>query len=131
MGSFANYWEDKILNHIFGKGNYTPPSIYVGLSTASPADDAAGLAEPSGQGYARAETAADDWNTAAGGSLDNASDIAFPQAAGGWGTVTHFALFDAATAGNMLAHGALSQAKTLNSGDTVKFTAGDIHITLD
>ena len=40
MGSFANYWENEILDHLFGKGSYTPPTIYVGLSTADPADDA-------------------------------------------------------------------------------------------
>lgn len=36
MGSFSNYWENKILNHIFGKSGYTPPAIYVGLSIADP-----------------------------------------------------------------------------------------------
>ena len=46
MGSFSNYWENKILNHIFGKSSYTPPAIYVGLSTADPLDNASGLAEP-------------------------------------------------------------------------------------
>ena len=34
--------------------------------------------------------------------------IAFNAATGDWGLITHFALFDAATAGNMLAHGTLT-----------------------
>ena len=131
MGSFADYWENKILDHIFGKGNYTPPTIYVGLSTADPTDDGSGLAEPSSNAYARVQTSASDWNTASGGSLDNANDITFPQATGSWGTRTHFALFDAATGGNMLAHGALSQSKTIGSGDTVQFAAGDLDVSLD
>lgn len=75
MGSFANYWENEILDHIFGKGSYTPPAIYVGLSTAEPLDDASGLAEPSGNGYARVQTSASDWNAASGGSLDNAVSV--------------------------------------------------------
>lgn len=131
MGSFADYWENEILDHIFGKDNYTPPTIYVGLSTTDPGDDASGLAEPSGSAYARVQTSTSDWNTASGGSLDNANDITFPQATGYWGTITHFALFDAATGGNMLAHGALGQSKSIYSGDTARFEVGDLDISLD
>lgn len=131
MGSFSDYLEDKILNHIFGKNSYTPPNIYVALSTADPQDDASGLAEPIGHAYARVQTSASDWNVAAGGSLDNASNIIFPQATGSWGTITHFALFDAATGGDMLACGALSQPQIIDSGNTVKFTAGYLDINMD
>lgn len=131
MGGFSDYWENKILDHIFGKGSYTTPTIYVGLSTADPTDDGSGLAEPSGNGYARTQTSASDWNAASNGSLDNASDITFAQATGSWGTITHFALFDAATAGNMLAHSVLSQSKTIINSDTARFQAGDLDISLD
>ena len=131
MGSFADYWENEILDHLFGKGSYMPPVIYVGLSTTDPTDDASGLAEPSGNSYARVATSGADWNTASGGTIDNANDISFPQASGSWGTLTHFALFDAASGGNMLAHGALSISKTISSGDTAKFSAGDLDVSLD
>jgi len=131
MGSFADYWENEILDHLFGKGSYTPPTIYVGLSTADPDDDASGLAEPSGNSYARTSTAGADWNVASGGTLDNANDITFPEASGSWGTITHFALFDAASAGNMLAHGTLSVSKSIDSGDTAKFAAGDLDVSLN
>jgi len=131
MGSFADYWEDEILDHLFGKGAYTPPTIYIGLSTVDPADDASGLAEPSGNGYARVTTAAADWNASSSGALANANAITFPEASGSWGTITHFALFDAASAGNMLAHGALGTSKAIGSGDTAEFAVGDIDVTLD
>jgi hypothetical protein len=134
MGSFGNYLEDEILDHIFGKGAYTPPTIYVALSTADPTDDGTGMAEPSGNGYLRVQTAAADWDPASGGALDNANAIEFPQASGGsWGTITHFALFDAtkAVGGNMLAHGALSASKTIADGDTARFSAGALDVTLD
>ncbi len=131
MGSFSDYWENAILDHLFGKGNYTPPTIYVGLSTADPGDDGTGLSEPSGNGYARVATAAADWNAASGGALDNANAIAFAEASGDWPTVTHFALFDAATGGNLLAHGALNQAKTIAGGDTARFAAGDLDVPLN
>ena len=131
MGSFTNYWENKILDHIFGKVNYTPPTIFVGLSTANPLDDASGLAEPSGNGYARIQTTASDWSAASGGSLNNANDITFPQATGNWGIITHFALFDAATGGNMLAHGVLSQSRTVDSLEIARFGVGDLDMSLD
>ena len=131
MGSFTDYWEDKILDHIFGKGSYSPPTIYVGLSTTDPLDDASGLAEPSGNGYARVQTSVSDWNAAAGGSLDNANEITFAQATGSWGTITHFALFDAATDGNMLAHGALNQSKAIDSSNIARFESGGLDVSLD
>lgn len=131
MGSFSDYWEDKILDHIFGKDNYTPPTIYVALSTADPLDNASGITEPVGNAYARVETSASDWNTASDGSLDNANDIIFPKATGSWGTITHFALFDAATNGNMLAYGALSQPKVVDNSFTSIFNTSDLDISLD
>ncbi len=131
MGSFSDYWENEMLDHIFGKGSYTPPTIYVALSTADPTDAGSGLSEPSGNGYARKQTSASNWDAASGGALDNANDIAFNEATGSWGTITHFALMDAASGGNMLAHGALSESKTIGSGDTAKFAAGDLDVSLD
>jgi len=132
MGSFSNYWENKILDHVFMKQAYTQPShIYVALSTADPGEDGSGIAEPSGNGYARVETSDTDWTNASNGHIENANDIEFPEATGDWGTITHFALFDAATGGNMLAYGSLSQSKTIGSGDTAKFKAGDLDVTLD
>ena len=131
MGSFSDHWENEILDHLFGKGTYTPPTIYIGLSTADPGDDGTGLSEPSGNGYARVATAAADWNSAASGTLDNANAVEFAEATGSWGTVTHFALFDAASDGNLLAHGSLNQSKTIASGDTAQIAAGDLDVSLD
>jgi hypothetical protein len=131
MGSFANYLENELLDHLFGKGSYTPPTIYIALSTSDPLDDGSGISEPSGGAYARVQTAAADWNTAASGATDNANDITFPTATASWGTVTHFAAFDALTGGNMLFHGTLTASKTIDSGDTPKFTAGDLDVSLD
>jgi len=131
MGSFADFWENEILDHLFGKGVYNPPTIYVGLSTADPLDTGAGLAEPVGNGYARVQTAAVDWSVAAAGANSNANDVEFPEATGAWGTLTHFALFDAAAAGNMMSHGSLSESKAIGNGDTAKFAAGDLDNSLD
>jgi hypothetical protein len=131
MGSFGNFWENEILDHIFNKGSYTAPTIYVALSTADPTDDASGIAEPSGNGYARVQTAAGDWNAAVSGLIDNANAITFPTATGSWGTLTHFALYDAASGGNMLAHGSLGSSQAITTDQIPRFAAGDLDVSLD
>jgi hypothetical protein len=127
MAGFSDYLENKIMDHIFGKATFTAPSnIYVALSTADPTDDASGLAEPSGGSYARKSTAPADWNAASGGAIDNANAITFAQATASWGTITHFALFDASSGGNMLTYGALGTSKAITTDDTPEFAAGDL-----
>jgi hypothetical protein len=131
-GSLSDYLENKLLDHIVGKTTYSKPTAYVALSTADPTDDGSGMAEPSGNGYARVATAGGDWNAAASGSISNVNDIEFPEATGAWGTITHFAIYDAATNGNLLAHGSLGSSEAITSGKTAKFaggTPGDIVIT--
>jgi len=141
MGSFADYLENEVLKHLFGKATYTAPShIYLGLSTADPTDDGSGIAEPSGGSYARKETSPGDWNAAVLGTriLDNAGDLVWPAATADWGTIGWFFGSDAASGGNILFHGELLSGgnpahQTITTGDTftapagiidVKFTAG-------
>ncbi len=130
---FTQYLEQAVLNHIFGKTAYAEPTIYVGLSTADPAYNGSGLAEPSGNGYARVAVPAASWNAATGGNpatITNASQITFPQATGSWGTVTYGCIFDAATGGNLLASGALAVAQVIGSGNTADFAASTFAVTL-
>ena len=126
--SFSDYLEGKLLDHLFSIARYTAPSLYVGLSTADPLDDASGLAEPSGGSYARVLVSA--WSRSSN-EVDNDNDITFPTATGSWGTVTHGTLHDAASAGNLLLSFALDASKSIVSGDTVKFAAGQYNVTLD
>lgn len=133
MGSFGDWLEDEVLDHIFMKSWAALSNIWVGLSIADPLDDASGNDEPSGSAYARVSTVSGDWNASTGSpsTVDNANDLTFPEATGDWGTVSHFTLWDAATVGNMLAHGSLSASKPIGNGDTAKFAAGDLDVTLD
>ena len=133
MGSFSDWLEDKVIDHIFMSSWTALPNIWVGLSIADPLDDASGNDEPSGNGYLRVSTEAADWNASTGdpSTVDNANDITFPEASGSWGLITHFTLWDAATVGNMLMHGLLTASKSIGDGDTAKFAAGDLDVTLD
>lgn len=129
MAGASAYLENKILDHLTGKGAYSAPAtLNVALYTATPSDTGGGT-EVSGNGYARVSTVTADWNTASAGAVNNANDIAFPTATGNWGTVTHFGLFDATTAGNLLFWGALTVSKQVSADDQLKFLAGNL--TLD
>jgi len=126
MSAMSDYLENEILDHILGTGAYTmPTTVYVGLSTASFNDDNSGT-ELSGSGYARQTIA---FNAAASGTADNSGSVDFPAATGSWGTVSHFGLFDASSAGNLLIHGALTASKVVYTGDILRIAAGDMDIT--
>jgi len=129
--SFSDYLELKVLEHVTGKTAFTMPAAYIGLSTADPLDTGSGLAEPVGGAYARVATTATDWATAAAGAISNATILTFAAATASWGTITHFAIFDALTAGNLLGSGILTVSKTVGNGDTVSFAVGQLTITLN
>jgi len=56
--------------------------------------------------------------------------ITFPTASGSWGTITHFALFDALTTGNMLMSGALTASQAITTNQIARFAIGALDITL-
>lgn len=133
MGSFSDYLENELLDHITGVGAYSAPAtVYVALSTADPTEDGSGLAEPSGNNYARAEVtnSGTNWDTASSGATANKTAITFNTASGDWGTITHYAVMDASSSGNMLWYGTLTTSKTVGNGDTPKFNIGDLDLTL-
>ncbi len=132
MGSFCDFWEDKILDHIFGKSAYTASDvIYVALSTTLPTDAGGNITEPSPAEYGRVGTLTSDWNASVGGTIDNSSVVGFSQAISLWGDISHFALYDTYLAGNALAWGALSLTKTITTNDTASFAVGVLDVSLD
>lgn len=134
MSAMTNYLEGELIKHIFRTGSFTKPTaLYIALFTAAP-NDAGGGTEVTGGSYARAQLNPADANWAApaagNGVTSNAAAITFPAPTANWGSVTHFAVMDASTAGNMLFHGALSASKTVNNGDPApEFAIGDLTVT--
>lgn len=132
MSALSNYLENKLLDHALRATAYTAPTtLHVALYTSNPTDADTGT-EVSGGSYARVSlTPATAFGAAAAGSISNAADITFTTATAAWGTITHFAIRDAATAGNMLVYGALTASKVVANGDTFRFPAASLTITLD
>ena len=134
MSDISNYLESALINHIFRNTDYTRPgTIYVALFTAAPSD-AGGGTEVSGGSYARqgiVTGASSAWDAESGGATANSNLITFPTATANWGTITHVALFDAVTGGNMLFWSAITTNRTVDSGETFKMNAGDIDVSFD
>ncbi|GAH34945.1 unnamed protein product [marine sediment metagenome] len=127
MAEFTDYAENKILNLLRNIAWAQFPA-YVALFTTAPNDAGEGT-EVSGAGYAR-QLAGLSEAVGSGGATSNASDITFPTAEEDWGTVTHIALYDAESGGNMIMHSALDAEKAVGDGDTFKINAGDLDVTV-
>lgn len=127
MSAASNYLENKIIDHVLRNTSYTSPTtVYVALYTTDPTDANSGT-EVSGGSYARQ---AITFSSPTDGVTSNSADVTFPTATGSWGTVTHFGILDASTAGNLLIHGALTASKTVASGDVFKFLATNLSVTM-
>jgi hypothetical protein len=127
MTAMSNYLENVLINTTLRGQTYTAPTfVYLALFTSDPTDAATGT-EVSGGGYLRQTIS---FGTPSNGASSSGSDVIFPIATASWGTVTHIAIYDAQTAGNMLFYGQLTASKTIASGDQLRVAAGDITVTL-
>jgi len=127
--SFSNYLETELLDHVFANNAYTSPTtVYVSLHTANPDEDASGTeVSTSGTGYARQAGSF----TVSGNTATTSAAVEYATATANYGTVSHVAIWDASTSGNMLAYAALTASKTIETGDVFRIPAGDLDITLD
>lgn len=142
MSAMSDYLENKLVDQLFrGQSAPTTTTLYVGLLTAAPSDSGGGT-EVSGGSYARVAVTSSlaNWagtqaaastvaSSGTGGQTSNNAAITFPTPAATWGLVTHFGIYDAASAGNLLFWGALTISKTINQADTVTFPAASLSVT--
>ena len=132
MAGKSDYWEDAINDYIF-RGTAIPAvTTHIGLSTTTPAEDGTGVTEPVAMGYARQALTTTEFNTgSSAGTIANAgAAITFPTATGNWGTITHFVIYDALSAGNLLYFDALSSGSvTVNTNDVARFAINALTIT--
>ena len=106
MGSLTDFAELELLDHIFENGAYSPQAtMYMALFTSDPGEGGSVSGEPSGNGYART---AITFAAATARRVTQTGIVTFPQVVtASWGTLTHWAIMDASSGGNMLAYGAL------------------------
>lgn len=127
--SFSNTFETHVLNYVFTTTSVTRPTAwYLALFTSNPAEDASGTeVSTSGTAYARQSATF----TVSGDTASNSSAIEFPTATASYGTVTHVGVFDASSAGNLIAYAALTTSKAIDTGDVLRVNSGELDITLD
>ena len=131
MSSFSDYTENLVLNWLLTTNSATRPTAwYVGLFTAAPSDTGGGT-EVSGNAYARVATGTITVSGTSPTTATNSAAIEFAAASGGnWGTITHAAIFDSSTSGNMIAWAALTTSRTINDGDVFRIPASSLTVTL-
>lgn len=127
--SFSNYLETELLDHVFTNSAYTAPStLYLALFTSNPAEDGSGTeVTTSGTAYARQTVTF----SVSGNTATTDAAVEFPTATANYGTVSHVGIYDASSAGNLIAYAALTTSKAIETGDVFRVPAGDLDITLD
>ena len=127
--SLSNSFETSTLTWLLTTGSPSPArptAWYLALYTVAPTD-AGGGTEVSGTAYVRKAATF----TVSGDTASNNAAVEWPTAGGSWGTVVAVGVFDALSGGNLIAYGALTTNKTIDTGDVFRIPAGDLDITLD
>lgn len=155
MAAMSNFLENKLIDWLFraqaigitgasAAAGTGPTSVWIALFTANPTD-AGGGTEVTGGSYARVQVTSSlaNWagtqgagttvaSSGTSGTTSNNAAITFPAPTANWGVVTGVGIFDASTAGNLLAFSALSSSKTVNSGDAApSFPAAALSFQID
>lgn len=139
----TDYLENLVIDHLFRARTWAKPTAqYLALFTVAPSDTGGGT-EVTGGSYARVNLAPSDtnWYATQGGTSGNSSGttgltanavaIVFAAPTANWGTVTHFAIMDASSGGNMLIWDALTAPRTILNGDSApSFAVGALQITV-
>lgn len=136
MGKLSDAHANMILDLFFSKAANTsvPATIYVGLSSTTPTNTGTNVTEPSTGSYARVGLTnnATNFPAAAARAKSNGTVVNFATATADWvagADLTHFVLYDAITAGNFVAWGALDTPQPVLNGTQASFAVGALDIT--
>lgn len=120
MSGFSSYLDNKVLDHIFKGTSYSTPTKYLaifksgeGLTENNSGTWADNELQSTDQGYHRIALANTSFDNAANSAVKNNINYEFPVAESDWGTVSHVAIMDAETEGNVLAWGAIRNPVTM------------------
>ena len=129
MAALSDYAEKLLLDWLMTTGSATRPTTwFLALYTAAP-NDAGGGTQVTGNGYAR-QSITFAAGVSPGGTMASNNAQTFTASGGNWGNITHIGIFDASTAGNLLWHGPMTTARTINDGDQLVFASGAVNLTL-
>ena len=125
----SNHLRGKITDHVLRNVAYaSPTTVYVSLHIADPTVAALAITEVTGTWYAR-QPAVFAVQVVAG-QTTNSATITYSGVTGSTVTVSHFAIWDAPTLGNMLEFGTLSASKTFSVTDVPSWLPGQLASTM-
>lgn len=124
MSGFTNYGENLVINNIL-RGN---TQLFVGLLLSDPTENGDYTSEIKAPSYSRQ---AINFIPPNYGETYNQNDIQFPTAVENWGWITHIAIFDSLTNGNMITYAALDFKKEIRAADIYKIPSGFFLFDLD
>jgi hypothetical protein len=131
MSAASDYLENKVLDHVLTATAYTQPATrylalftaVTGLETNSPSTEVS----TSSTAYVRKAVT---FAAASSGTSATNATVTFDAATGNWGTITHVAVMDAESSGNVLFYGAVTTSKTIETGDTFQVSSGNLTVSL-
>ena len=159
MTAASDYLENKLLDHVLRQtaGNFSAPgTVYVALFTTANSTQVTNLAaaleantsgtdatskfgyyEINAGSYARQSITFGNAGASTDGTISSNATVSFPvatanyQSAGSTGNiVTHIAIMDQSSSGNVLFYGSLTTSKTVSSGDQFTISSGNLSVSL-
>ena len=134
MSQATDHMESLVLTGLLNGTSITLSNAkpYIGLLTSAPTDSGGGT-ELSGGAYSRVQVGSagqGDFNVV-DGSATNDAEFKWEDATSDWGNVTHIAVYDSSTAGNMLIYGTLNSPVNVTNGDIFKIPSAGFTINMD
>ena len=127
----TTYFLNQVMGYLF-KTKETPalPSeYYIGLSSTAPNISGGNVTEPlSNSGYKRVKL--ENLSEPADGVITNEQAISFDESTANWGTMSHFVIYDALEAGNLLMYDTLSTPRNVEAATIVTIKANSLTLTL-
>lgn len=127
----TTYFLNQVMGNLF-KTKETPalPSeYYIGLSSTAPNISGGNVTEPlSNSGYKRVKL--ENLSEPADGVITNEQAISFDESTANWGTMSHFVIYDALEAGNLLMYDTLSTPHNVEAATIVTIKANSLTLTL-
>ncbi len=115
---------NSFLNALCRNTSYANAAVWVQLHTGDPG--AAGTSNPAGEADRTQSTFG---SVASGGAISNTAAIAWTAVASSE-TYSWVSLWSASSGGTFLGSGALTQSKTVNSGDNFTIPIGDLDLAI-
>lgn len=127
----TTYFLNQVMGNLFKtkESPALPSEYYIGLSSTAPNISGGNVTEPlSNSGYKRVKL--ENLSELADGVITNEQAISFDESTANWGTMSHFVIYDALEAGNLLMYDTLSTPRNVEAATIVTIKANSLTLTL-